>query len=305
MPKTTTFSANNPLTANDLNKLVQDSQIVQTTGTSTTDVMSQKATTDAINNKIKLNSSTSTTANLTMYAPTSAGASGNILRSNGSGAPSWYSPDSANLVTKTGTQTISGAKTFTAVTTQFNNILLKNGSDNDGCKLNFGDGDYVHISEPEDDIMELKAGQINLIGKNDTNRTNKWSMKVDGANLQFQYNGVIATSLNKQGYITKVNSTKSSSITLTNSTQVEPYFMHIIKIVAQLGGYYDVHFFPLILSEFHGGNYYRIVVSTYSAWDFTRVDNSNGTITYKVVRGYDAADWDGYIEGVWGVRANV
>ena len=67
MPKTTTFSANNPLTANDLNKLVQDSQIVQTTGTSTTDVMSQKATTDAINNKIKLNSSTSTTANLTMY----------------------------------------------------------------------------------------------------------------------------------------------------------------------------------------------------------------------------------------------
>ena len=166
MPKSKTFTVNSPLTAEDLNKLTQDSQIVQTTGTSTTDVMSQKATTDAINNKIKLNSSTSTTANLTIYAPTSAGSSGNILRSSGSGAPSWYSPDSANLVTKTGTQTISGAKTFTAVTTQFNNILLKNGSDNYGSKINFGDGDLVYISEPQDDIMELKANTIRLKSAN-------------------------------------------------------------------------------------------------------------------------------------------
>ena len=39
------------------------------------------------------------------------------------------------------------------------NLTLKN-STAFGCKLNFGDGDYVHISEPTDDNMEIKAKNV-------------------------------------------------------------------------------------------------------------------------------------------------
>ncbi len=41
------------------------------------------------------------------------------------------------------------------------NITIKN-STNYGTKLNFGDGDYVHIAEPYDDAMELKGSNIHL-----------------------------------------------------------------------------------------------------------------------------------------------
>ncbi len=50
MPKTKTFTANEPLTVGDMNNLLQNGQIVQTSGQSTTDVMSQKATTDFVKN---------------------------------------------------------------------------------------------------------------------------------------------------------------------------------------------------------------------------------------------------------------
>lgn len=39
------------------------------------------------------------------------------------------------------------------------NLTLK-GSGNFGNKINFGDGDYVHISEPADDTLELKGTRI-------------------------------------------------------------------------------------------------------------------------------------------------
>ena len=42
------------------------------------------------------------------------------------------------------------------------NLTLKN-STAFGCKLNFGDGDYVHISEPTDDCLEIKAKKINFV----------------------------------------------------------------------------------------------------------------------------------------------
>ena len=40
-------------------------------------------------------------------------------------------------------------------------LRLKGGS-NYGRKINLGDGDYVYISEPEDDVLELKAKSINF-----------------------------------------------------------------------------------------------------------------------------------------------
>lgn len=37
------------------------------------------------------------------------------------------------------------------------------GSGNYGTKINLGDGDYVHISEPTDDCLEIKAKKINFV----------------------------------------------------------------------------------------------------------------------------------------------
>ena len=42
------------------------------------------------------------------------------------------------------------------------NLTLK-GSGNYGSKINFGDGDYVHISEPTDDCLEIKAKKVNFV----------------------------------------------------------------------------------------------------------------------------------------------
>lgn len=42
------------------------------------------------------------------------------------------------------------------------NLTLK-GSGNFGTKINLGDGDYVHISEPTDNNMEIKAKSVNFV----------------------------------------------------------------------------------------------------------------------------------------------
>ena len=42
------------------------------------------------------------------------------------------------------------------------NLTIK-GSSNYGTKINLGDGDYVHIAEPTDDCLEIKAKKINFV----------------------------------------------------------------------------------------------------------------------------------------------
>lgn len=42
------------------------------------------------------------------------------------------------------------------------NLTIK-GSGNFGTKINLGDGDYVHIAEPTDDCLEIKAKKINFV----------------------------------------------------------------------------------------------------------------------------------------------
>lgn len=39
-----------------------------------------------------------------------------------------------------------------------------------GGHLNFGDGDYVEISEPEDDCLQIKAQKINFVVSDETNQ---------------------------------------------------------------------------------------------------------------------------------------
>lgn len=50
MPKNITFTTSEPLTTSQMNAMLQDGQILQQNGQSTTDLMSQKAITDAITN---------------------------------------------------------------------------------------------------------------------------------------------------------------------------------------------------------------------------------------------------------------
>ena len=52
MPKNITFTTSEPLTTAQMNSLLQDGQIQQTKGQSTTELMSQKAITDNINESI-------------------------------------------------------------------------------------------------------------------------------------------------------------------------------------------------------------------------------------------------------------
>ncbi len=58
------------------------------------------------------------------------------------------------------------------------NLRLK-GSGNYGNKLNFGDSDYVHISEPTDDHLEIQATYINFV----TNTQNVGHFTLNGKNI--------------------------------------------------------------------------------------------------------------------------
>lgn len=50
------------------------------------------------------------------------------------------------------------------------NLTLK-GSQNFGTKINFGDGDYVHLYEISDDTLEIKATRLNIVTNSDADAT--------------------------------------------------------------------------------------------------------------------------------------
>ena len=64
------------------------------------------------------------------------------------------------------------------------NLTLKN-STAFGCKLNFGDGDYVHISEPTDDNMEIKAKNVTFSTTNPIHGVPTPSAGTDAANKDY------------------------------------------------------------------------------------------------------------------------
>ncbi|MEY8322196.1 phage tail protein [Lachnospiraceae bacterium 46-61] len=77
--------------------------------------------------------------------------------------------------------------TITGNTTMQGNLMIK-GSSNYGNKINFGDGDYVHISEPTDDNMEIKANNVNfVVSGNITQNGNK----IGGAMTRDEINNVM------------------------------------------------------------------------------------------------------------------
>lgn len=78
--------------------------------------------------------------------------------------------DNKGHITKVNTKTVTlpeynatniGALPITGGT--LTGDLRIKGDGNFGTKLNFGDGDYVHLYEPEDDCLEIKAKKINFL----------------------------------------------------------------------------------------------------------------------------------------------
>lgn len=62
--------------------------------------------------------------------------------------------------------TVSGALTVTGETTLQGNVRIKKASSNYGSVINIGDGDYIRISEETDDVLTVKATQININSSN-------------------------------------------------------------------------------------------------------------------------------------------
>lgn len=69
------------------------------------------------------------------------------------------------------------------------NLTLK-GSGNFGTQINLGDGDYVHIAEPTDDCLEIKAKKINFVVSDTTDA--KFTLngeKIGGSGGVTSFNG--------------------------------------------------------------------------------------------------------------------
>lgn len=86
--------------------------------------------------------------------------------------------DAYGYMKTSGDQTLSGSMTITG------NLRLK-GSSNYGNKLSFGDSDYVYLSEPSDDLLEIHASKGIILGEYSTSEkaVGKW---IDGKTVYRQ-----------------------------------------------------------------------------------------------------------------------
>ncbi len=94
------------------------------------------------------------------------------------------------------------------------NLTLK-GSGNYGTKINLGDGDYVHISEPTDDCMEIKAKKLDIV----LSDTTSGKLTVNGTAL-LDAIGAAAAGHSHTGYASSSHSHTASQIGLGNVPNV-------------------------------------------------------------------------------------
>lgn len=88
--------------------------------------------------------------------------------------------------------TVSGALTVTGDTTLQGNVRIKKASSGYGSVINIGDGDYIRISEETDDILTVKAKQINI------NSTNANAVYINGQ-LALRYKKLTQAEYNALG----------------------------------------------------------------------------------------------------------
>lgn len=103
---------------------------------------------------------------------TSDSTSDSLSAAQGKALANGSARDSTKLPTAGGT--ISGALTVAGTTTLEGNVRIKPSGKNFGSVINIGDGTYIQISEDTDDILTIKAKQLNL------NSTNTNSVYVNG-----------------------------------------------------------------------------------------------------------------------------
>lgn len=82
--------------------------------------------------------------------------------------------------TLSGTLGVTNSATFNGSVEMKSSVRLK-GSGNYGSVLNFGDGDNVHVSEPTDDNMEIKANSVNFVLSGSAGKANT-NFKINGTN---------------------------------------------------------------------------------------------------------------------------
>lgn len=88
--------------------------------------------------------------------------------------------------------TVSGALTVTGDTTLQGNVRIKKASSGYGSVINIGDGDYIRISEETDNILTVKAKQINI------NSTNANAVYINGQ-LALRYKKLTQAEYNALG----------------------------------------------------------------------------------------------------------
>lgn len=190
---------------------------------------------------------------------------------------------SAKNLTVTGTSSLSGntsiggtlgvtsSSTFNGSVEMKSGVRLK-GSGNYGSVLNFGDGDQVHISEPSDDSMEIKANSINFIlnGGSGSSNTN---FKINGVN---PFNGG-GTQLNPSNLV--VTKVQSTSMNLSRSDSGGLYYHNSSTAVAISNA--DL-FLICIGNQDIGGS--AIFTKDYTnkhieIFDYTQISGTNGSIS--------------------------
>ena len=75
--------------------------------------------------------------------------------------------------------TISGSLTVSGTTTLEGGIRIKPSGKAYGSVINIGDGDFVHISEPTDDNLEIKAKNVNFVTTGGLTLNNKKILTID------------------------------------------------------------------------------------------------------------------------------
>ena len=162
----TTFTANSVIMSGSTTTAALTTRAV-TNNTSNTAITNSNTNIPTMNTiyygLVGVNGASQTRAT-TIYAPTSVGSSGQYVKSTGSGAPSWQSPDTTptansgnlitsgavataigNYVTLSTTQTISGAKTFSAATA-FTNTTASTSKTTGGVTMSGGLGIAGQVS---------------------------------------------------------------------------------------------------------------------------------------------------------------
>lgn len=123
------------------------------------------------------------TPDLSGYVPTSRTVNGKALSynitlsaSDVSARPSTWTPNASDVGAVPTSRTVNGKTLSSDITLTASDVgalpitggtlsgdLTLKGSGNFGTKINLGNGDYVHISEPTDNCMEIKANKVNFV----------------------------------------------------------------------------------------------------------------------------------------------